>query len=117
MTSGIVALVLGIGAVLWFVVRRIGTPSGLTGMVSRRVLPLVVEQVRERVGFQQQSGDRVRRAMRTLTNYGWVVTSQSGNTVGFSRDGLVLLLELEDGKLLLSGTGAVEAREDLNRRE
>ena len=77
----------------------------------------VLEQVRERVGFQQQSGDRVRRAMRTLTNYGWVVTSQSGNTVGFSRDGLVLLLELEDGKLLLSGTGAVEAREDLNRRE
>ena len=55
--------------------------------------------------------------MRTLTNYGWVVTSQSGNTVGFSRDGLVLLLELEDGKLLHSGTGAVEAGEDLNRRE
>ena len=94
MTGAIVALVLGIGAVVWFFAKRIGTPSGLTGMVSRRVLPLVVEQVRERVGFQQQSGDRVRRAMRTLTNYGWVVTSQSRNSVGFSRDGLVLLLEL-----------------------
>ena len=117
MTGGIVALILGIGTVVWFLVRRIGTPSGLTGMVGRRVLPLVVEQVRARVGFQQQSGDRVRHAMRTLTNYGWVVTSQSGNTVGFTRDDLALLLELQDGKLLLSGTGAVEAREDLNRRE
>ena len=117
MTTGIVALILGIGAAVWFLVRRIGSPAGLTGMVSRRVLPLVVEQVRERVGLQQQSGDRVRRAMRTLTNYGWVITSQSGNTVGFTRDGLTLLLELQDGKLLLSGTGAVEAREDLNRRE
>ena len=117
MTSGIVALVLGIGAVLWFVVRRIGTPSGLTGMVGKKVAPLLFNQLRERVGLHQQSGDRVRHAMRQLSNHGWVLTSQSGNTVGFTRDGLTLLIELEDGKILLSGTGAAEADEDLSRRE
>jgi hypothetical protein len=117
MTTGIVALLLGLLGLVWLLARRIGNPMGFSGMVGKKVAPLLFNQLRERVGLHQQSGDRVRHAMRQLSNHGWVLTSQSGNTVGFARDGLTLLIELEDGKILLSGTGAAEADEDLSRRE
>ena len=117
MTTGIVALLLGLLAFVWLLAKRIGFPTGFSGMVGKKVAPLVLNQLRERVGIHQKSGDHVRHAMRQLSNHGWVLTSQSGNSVGFTRDGLTLLIELEDGKILLSGTGATEAGEDLSRRE
>jgi len=44
--------------------------------------------------------------IRRLVEEGWILTSQSDNTAGMSRDGLAIFLELQtDGPVRISGTG------------
>ena len=61
-------------------------------------------------------------AIGDLSNAGWVLTTRSLNKAAFTRfetsntgDGLTLLAELVDDELFLSGTGAIGAKEKLDR--
>lgn len=56
------------------------------------------------------------KVTRDLNTSGWVLTSQGLNKAGFTREGKNLLVEVEDGELVFSGTGKDEAKKDLDTR-
>ena len=71
-------------------------------------------RIRTWLSSQRRLGKET-EVMRKLIDAGWVLVNDGGTRTSWTRDGLTLLAELVDGEVFLSGTGAIGAKEDLDR--
>lgn len=71
-------------------------------------------RIRKWLSSQRRLGKET-EVMRKLSDAGWVLVNDSGTRTSWTRDGLTLLAELADGEVFVSGTGAIDAKADLDR--
>ena len=71
-------------------------------------------RIRTWLSSQRRLGKET-EVMRKLNDAGWVLVNDGGTRTSWTRDGVTLLAELVDGEVFLSGTGAIGAKEDLDR--